>query len=891
MKALGNSGTSRPPQYALRLARWLLRKEFCEEIEGDMEEEYHWDLEHYSLRKANRRYWWNVMQLLRPNLIRDINGQKQMNTLDTLTNYTKVTVRNMLRHRMYAFIKIGGFAIGIALVILIGLYVIGEGQIDRQFADKPVFRMLYESRNPERPYISTSVPPPLAIAIKHDYPEVNESGRLLSFDGFGDAGGNLFRPANSEISIFEERFAYADASIPEMLGFDMLHGKRSDALSQPKSIIISERKARKYYQEMNPVGQVVYLDDEQDKAYTISGVFKSLEDTHLKDFDFFLTLKGQEFWKGEQTDWCCYNYSLYVELQDEFAYDALQPKLKAAHDRYFLTYAKDTEDPAAQIIADFKTLKLQHVRDTYLHSKGISDFIVMNDASTIRIFVAVAFFILLLACVNFINLATANSTQRAKEIGLRKAIGSRKSDIIKQFLVEALVLSTISVTVGVLQAWFASPLFSSVAGVSIEIPWGNPFFYAFVICFTLGIGLLSGLYPAFYLAGFKPIAVLGGNLVIRGRTANGLIRNGLVVFQFAISLILSVSALVVYRQMNFILTKDAGFDKDQMVMIQGFRSLGDQRKAFKEEVKALPFVKNSCYSSFMPVTGTRRNGNEFWLAGRMKLDKGVAGQMWYIDDDFFNTFEIELLEGRIFSNDLASDSAAVVINEAMVHEMRLEDPLNSKLETYRKWNIVGVIKDFHFNDFRKKVKPWVAARAGGGELLAVKIEGANMEEAMPRIEELWGRFKPNQPMRYDFLDVRFEIMHEDVKRTRTLFFVFAIFGIVVACLGLFGLSVFTISQRSKELSIRKVLGASAKRLFALLTRNYLTLVTYSFLFALPISFYLMQHWLEGFEYRILAYYDAMIIGAIALLLIALVAIGSQSLKAALSNPAEGLRDE
>jgi putative ABC transport system permease protein len=703
---------------AIRLVRWLLCKDFCEEIEGDMEEEYYWDLEHYSVRKANRRYWWNVFQLVRPNLIRNINGQKQMNTLDTLANYTKVTLRNMLRHKTYAMIKIGGFAIGIALVTLISLYVVGELRIDQRYADQSVYRVLYQSSNPERPYISVSVPPPLSGALKQDYPEVKETGRLLSFDGFGDAGGNLFRPEASKISIFEERFAYADNSLLAMLGFDMVHGTHG-ALMEPKSLIISEQKAQKYYGNENPVGQRVYLDDDPDKFFTVTGVFKSLKDTHLKDFDFFLTLSGQEFWKGEQTDWCCNNYSLYVELQDDLAYASFEPKLKSAHDRYYLTYAKEIEDPAADIIANYKTLKLQHLKDTYLHSRGVSDFIVMNDANTIRIFMAVAFFLLLLACVNFINLSTANSAQRAKEIGLRKAIGSFRSDIVKQFLVEAFVLTSISVVVGLCLAWLLVPLFSNVASVSIQIPWNAPQFYGLMIAFTLVISLLSGLYPALFLSGFRPIAVLNGNYTIRGKRANGLVRNGLVIFQFAISLILIVSALVVYRQVNFILTTDAGYDKDQMVMIQGFRSLGDQREAFKAEVKSLPFVENVAYSSFMPVTGTRRNGNEFWLAGRTKLDNGLAGQMWYIDDDFFATFDIELIEGRFFSNDLASDSAAVVINETMARKLGLEDPLRASLETFRKWNIVGVIRDFHFDDFRKVIKPWVAARARGGESLAV----------------------------------------------------------------------------------------------------------------------------------------------------------------------------
>lgn len=871
--------------------RWVLRKEFCEEIEGDMEEEYQWDLEHYSSRKANWRYWWNVWQLLRPNLIRNINGQKQMNTVDTLMNYTKVTFRNMLRHRTYALIKIGGFAFGIALVLLIGLYVSGELSIDEKYADESVYRLLYESRDPERPYISTSVPPPLAAAIKADYPEVKESGRLLSFDGFGDAGGNLFRPENSQISIFEERFAYADPSIPVMMSFEMLHGHRDEALRQPKTLILSERKAQKYFGDKNPIGELVYLDDNPDKAFTVTGVFKSLKDTHLKDFDFFLTLSGQEFWKGEQTDWCCNNYSLYVELQERASFETFQPKLKTAHDRYFLSYAKEIEDPAAQKIADFKTLVLQHVGDTYLHSKEVKDFIVMNDATTIYMFIAIALFILLLACVNFINLATANSNQRAKEIGLRKAIGSFRSDIVKQFLVEAFVLSAISVGAGVLLAWLVAPIFSALAGVAIAIPWEHPAFYGFIFLFIVGISLLSGIYPALYLSGFRPIAVLSGNYTIRGQKANGLVRNGLVIFQFSISLILIVCALVVYRQMDYILSTDAGYDKEQVVMIQGFRSLGDQREAFKAAVKALTQVENVCYSSFMPVTGTRRNGNEFWLAGRMKIDEGVAGQMWYIDDDFFPTFDIKLIEGRFFSNDLASDSAAVVINETMARKMGMEDPLNTELETYRKWNIVGVIKDFHYQDFSREVRPWVAARAGGGELLAVKIKGSNMEEVIAQIEGLWTQFKPNQPMRYDYMDRRFEIMHEDVKRTRTLFLVFATFGIIVACLGLFGLSVFTIAQRGKELSIRKVLGASVSRLFGLLTQRYLQLVLTSLVISLPASFYLMQEWLEGFEYRIPSYADTMIIGPALLILIALFAIGSQSLKAAMSNPVDGLRDE
>ncbi|MEM9329606.1 MAG: FtsX-like permease family protein, partial [Bacteroidota bacterium] len=641
----------------------------------------------------------------------------------------------------------------------------------------------------------------------------------------------------------------------------------------------------------DPVGKLLYLNENEEKPYQVTGVFEPLLGTHLSEFDFFFTLSGKEFWPGEQTNWCCNNYTTYVQLKEN-AESAFEAKLKSVHDQYFVTYAEQEGEPRLELIKAHHTLVMQKVSKIHLYSAQVFDFLTVSDITTVWAFAAIAVFILLLACINFINLSTANSASRAKEVGLRKAVGSHRKDIIYQFLIEAMVLTVIAVFLGTILASIGMPLFNSITGKTLVFPYGEPLFYLLLLGVTLAIGLLSGLYPSFYLSSFEPIAALSERLGSKGKRANAWLRNILVLFQLIISTMLIAGAISVYRQMDYILTKDVGFDKEQMVIIQGFNSLGDQMQTFKEEVVNLPEVKNATVSSSLPVTGTRRNGNEFWKAGRRGIDKGQGGQFWRTDDDYFSTLGIEFVEGRPFDLDRASDSTSAVINEAMVRKLGLNDPLNSEVENFIPWKIVGVVKDFHYQEFNvSEVRPILIAPGGFGDMLTVKIATEDMSGSIAKLETIWNQFKPNQFFRYDFLDRRYEMMYEGVERTKTLLLIFATFSVIVACLGLFGLSVFTVAQRYKEMTIRKVLGASVQVIIRLLTVDYLKLVVLALIVASPIAYFFMEEWLADFEYKIPRIWDILVLAGFLVLVTCLGVVSMQSFRAAVANPADGLRDE
>ena len=848
-----------PPSWPTKVLRALVRTDYIEEIEGDMEERFLDNLELFSEAKSRRLFIWDTLKLIRPRLLKKLGGDHKLNHYGMFENYLKITLRNIKKRKIYSAIKIGGFAIGIALSILISLFVIDEIRVDQHLSDKPVYRLLMKGIWEGDIYHTTSVPPVLAPSLVEDYPEVVTSGRMIHFDGFGDTGGNLVRMEGSDKSIYEERFGYADPEIPDMLEFVFVHGDRSTALVEPMTLILSKRKADKYFPGQNPVGKLLYLNENQENPYKITGVFESLKATHLNQFDFFFTLSGKEFWPGEQRNWCCNNYTTYIEV-DENTTAAFEAKLKLIHDQYFVTYAEEDGDARLDLIKAHHSLVMQKVSDVHLHSAHVFDFLTVSDITMVWAFAAIAVFILLLACINFINLSTANSASRAREIGLRKAVGCRRKDIISQFLIEAIVLTFVAVVLGTILASMAMPLFNSITDKTLVFPYGSPFFYLVLLILTIVIGVLSGIYPSFYLSSFEPITALNERLGSKGKKSNVWLRNVLVLFQLIISTMLIAGAISVYRQMEYILTKDVGFDKDQMVIIQGFNSLGDQMESFKNEVVNLPGVANATISSSLPVEGTRRNGNEFWKAGRRGIDKPAGGQFWQADGDYFATLGIEFVEGRPFDLDKASDSTAAVINETMVKKLGLEDPLNAEVENFLPWKIVGVVKDFHFTQFNKDaIRPLLVAPSSFGDMLTVKISSKDMAGSMAQLETLWDRFKPNQFFRYDFLDRRYEAMYEGVERTKTLLLIFAAFSVIVACLGLFGLSVFTVAQRNKEMTIRKVLGASVQRIIRLLTVDYLKLVVLALIVALPSALYFVQEWLEPFKYKIPHIWDVLVL--------------------------------
>ena len=880
-----------PPKWPIKLIKLFLRPEYVEEMEGDMYEEYQYHLERFTKAEAKFLYIREIYKVLRSSLIKNPFKTQKLNAMGMIANYSKVTIRNIRKNKVEAAIKIGGFSIGIAITLFISLFVLGETNKDSHLEDTNVYRVVYQSSRPEQPYRSSSVPPVLAPSLKKDYPEIIETGRILVFDGFADAGGNLFRPSESETSIYEEKFGYADQSMLQMLQFKLIQGDVKTALEEPFSMILSASKAEKYFPGKNPVGQTVFINEDVKSPYTIKGVYQDLDDSHLSSVDFFFSLAGKEFWENEQTDWCCYNYVTYLELSPDTRLEDFENKLKSIHDHYFLTYEIENDPLYANMIEEYNTLNIQHVSDIYLYSQDIHDFISLGDIRIVSSFSAIAVFILLLACVNFVNLATANSAERAMEIGLRKVVGSGKRGIINQFLVEAVILSFVSVAVGVILALLAMPSFSQLVGEPIEIPIDHPGFYALLFCFSIVIGLLSGTYPAFYLSGIKTVSVLGGKLHREGSGGASVLRNVLVVFQFAISMFLISGAIVVFKQMDHILSKDLGFDKEQIMMIHGTSSMEDRMLAFKNTVSELPEVLHASFSNSLPVEGTRRNGNGFWKGGSKDTEEAISGQFWRADDDYFSTLGLELLEGRAFSNEMAGDTSAVVINQEMAAQLGLEDPLNAVVENWRKWKVVGVVKDFNFDHLSQPVRPLLIARTKYADILTVKLKSEDLIHSMAKIEKEWQKMNPNQNIRVSFLDHDFEAMYDKVIRTKNLFMAFAVFAVFVACLGLIGLTIHTIAIRTKEITVRKVLGASVPSILGLLSQDYIKLILVAIFISVPVGWYLADAWLREFTDQITTIWDAFLFGSIILTSIAFMVISFQCIKAAKRNPALGLRAE
>ncbi|MEM6633813.1 MAG: ABC transporter permease, partial [Bacteroidota bacterium] len=807
-------------------------------------------------------------------------------------HYLKVSWRNLVRQKMYAIIKIGGFSIGIALFVLISLFVRDELRVDQHYENGDrLFRILYANSDPTSDWSrGTSFPAPITYALKDHFPDIEKAGRLISFQ-FYDSGSNLFRPTDEANNIFEEGFVYADQELIEILEIPMVYGSRDNALSEPNSILISKRKANKYFPNQNPVGKTIILNDGESSPYVIGGVMENLKDSHLSSFDFFITLSGKEFWEGEQTGWNGgWVYSPYIRVRPGTDSKELEKKLSYIHENYVVKTFLQEGDQRADSIRKYGSIELQPVGDIHLKSHDVSDFLAVSDIRIVKLFSAIGIFILLLACINFINLSTAKSAKRAKEIGLRKAIGSRRSNLIHQFLSESIFVCAISVLLGAFLAWISIPQFNLIAGKEIVFPLSEWWFVPVLALLTLVIGLIAGVYPSIYLSGFRPISVLSGN-VSKG-SQSPFFRSGLVIFQFMTSIVLIVGAFIVHQQMQFILNKELGFDKEQVLMIHGTNTLKEQLPEFKNELLRLSEVEYATVSDFFPVQGTYRNGDTFWKEGRSKVDEGVSGQIWSADPDYLDAMGMKLVEGRIFSLNMNSDSASILVNQKLVKELVLENPVGERITFWGQiWTIVGVIEDFHFDVMKDPIRPLALRRSELGTITSVKVNTQDMEATLTGIRNIWDQFKPNQPIRYTFLDESYARMYDDVGRTSKIFTAFAILAILVACLGLFALSAFMLEQRSKEISIRKVLGASLKSIFNLVTIDFLRPVFIGFLMAVPIGWYMMNRWLEDYTYRIEISWGAFAFAGGTALLIALLTISIESIKAALADPVENLRSE
>jgi putative ABC transport system permease protein len=808
-----------------------------------------------------------------------------------LENYLKIAWRNLLRQKMYSIIKIGGFAVGIAACMIIALYVQQELTYDQHYKDQDrIFRVVRANTFKGERSHNVHFPAPFAQALREDFMEFEKVGRF-NFTPFFGAGENEIRRIDAQESTHEEGFVYMDQALLDIIQPDFISGSPTRALASPNTIVLTKSKAQKFFPYEDPLGKIFILNNDEKRLYTVTGVIDDAPVTSHLQYDFIMTLSGKEFYDGEQSNWSNSNYPTYVKLLPGVDLLSMQKKLSSVIEKYFLPEAIKNGEPSAIEWTKSLSFELQPLDEVYLNLDNIGDGLPHGDVRYISLFSGIALFILIIACINFINLSTARSASRAKEVGLRKVVGSMKRNLIGQFLTESIVLSIISFVAGLLLTATALRYFSFLFGKSLSFPlqswWVLPLLAGCAVC----IGLIAGLYPALYLSSFKPSEVLKGNKSL-GVKYSGL-RSSLVIFQFTVSIVLIVGTLIIGKQMDFMLNKKLGFDKEQVLLLQGTHTLNDKITTFKEELLRVPGVRSATISGYLPGEGAKRNQNQFSIEGEPRImEQTVGAQRWEIDHDYVKTMGLQLLEGRDFSAEIASDSQAFIVNRSMARALNLKNAIGTVITNgYFKLPIIGVIDDFHSESLKEKIEPLCLQIGRSSSTIAAKINTADMPSLISDVSRVWKKFSVNQPIRYTFLDQTYARMYDDVQRMGNIFSSFAVLAIVVASLGLFGLSTFMIEQRNKEISIRLILGASLNNILRLVTLNYIKLVLIAIVLATPLSIFFMQEWLKEFAYRIDITWQFFAAAGIISLSIALITISYQSIRAALTNPVNSLREQ
>lgn len=806
-------------------------------------------------------------------------------------NHLKIAFRQLWKQKLYTFINVMGLAVGVACCLLIALHLKDELSYDRfhEQADR-IYRVGFDVKTSGEENMGTCTPSAMANALSNDFPEIEKTARLNPY--FFNAGNNYVRSRNAAQSSFEENFVYADPSFFELFDLPLVQGTIN--LEEPFKVVVTQKVADKFFAGRDAVGEVLVLDDNSETSYEITGVIKDIPENSHFNFDYFMSMSTLD--NSTENDWVMNAYFTYALLRPNANPKSLEQK--------FLTFAKQYIGPQfkSRLNIDFESMaatgdrydiKLQALKDIYLHSQDYGPHLgKVGDMRYVWLFGAVALFILFIAMVNFVNLATARSANRAKEVGVRKVIGSQRQQLIGQFLSESLVVSFIAVFLGLLIALISLPSFNTFIGKSLRFPFLSATFLPSIVALGAIVGLLAGLYPSFYLSAFQPIKVLKGRLSQGSK--NAWLRSGLVVFQFAISVILITATLIVGQQMNFIQNKKLGFEKDQVLLVNDAFTLNDRFGTFQEELERMPEVKSHTATGFLPLAGGQRNAFILYAEGN-DPNQQTSSQLWRADENYLNTLGIKLKQGRNFKPRMSSDSNSVIINETLLKKLGIEgDPIGKRVmfpDGFSPKLILGVMEDFHFESLHDEIGGLCLVFGTDQSTIAIRAEANQMENLIAKTENLWKTTQADTPFRYDFLDERFAEMYESEQNMRMTFSTFAILAIFIACLGLFALAVFMIEQRKKEIGIRKVLGASISNIVLQLNKNFAILVLIASVIAIPLSWYLMNRWLQDFSYRMEMPWWVFGLAGFVALGIAFLTVSFHSIRAALANPIESLRNE
>lgn len=805
-----------------------------------------------------------------------------------IKNYLKVAFRNLLRNKFYSILNISGLAIGIACCLLIVLFVTDELSYDKYYDNSEnTYRLTMSGALNGSAFDLAVVGDVVGQTLMEDFPEVTNYVRFRQNGSpFIRSGEDIFK---------EEKYVWADQSIIDIFSLKIVSGDVSSALTAPKSLIMSESAAKKYFGGEEAVGQLVEFRGAKD--YRVTGVYKDIPSNTHFDFDVIGSLLTLD--ESKQNMWMSMNFQTYVVLTPDAdiakmasLFPDMLRKYIGPEVKKFMNMEWDEMEQSGASMA----FAMQPVADIHLNSDLQGELDANGDKSYVYIFSAIAFFILLIACINFMNLATARSAHRAKEVGVRKVLGSVKAQLIYQFLAESILISFISFVLAVGIAYLALPFFNDLSAKDLEIPFANPVFLGSMFGGVLIVGFLAGSYPAFFLSAFQPVTVLKGSL--SNGMKSGALRSVLVVIQFCTSIFLVIGTLVILNQLEFIQNKNLGFDRDQVLIVNDAYLAGSNVSALKTKIESFPEVKSASLSGFLP-TPSNNNMNLFFNGIVPNEGTQVIMSSWTIDYEYLETLGIEVIDGRNFARDFATDSTAIIVNEAAIKELELKgDPLGQIIGTFvsnegdiQGYRIVGVVKDFHYQTLKSKIGPLALQLGNSTGLMNLKVNTRDYAGLLDKLEESWMELAPNQPFETSFLDDRFNRMYDAEQRLGKIFGVFATLTIVVACLGLFGLAAYTAENRIKEVGIRKVLGANVGQIVFLLSKDMGKLVLIALLIGAPLAWYAMDSWLNDFEYRTSIGWTVFAMTALGSLLIALITMSYQSLKAAISNPVKSLRTE
>ncbi|MFZ1807861.1 MAG: ABC transporter permease [Cyclobacteriaceae bacterium] len=814
-----------------------------------------------------------------------------------LKNNLKLAIRSLLRQKGYAFINIAGLAVGIASCLLIALFVQNEFSYDKFYKDADqIHKMVLERIYPDHSTYYSTIPHSFASVAVRDYPEI-ESATLL----VGPFGNILVSYTNDkdEKKEFEENYVFAsDSNFFSTFDFKIIKGDEATLLNNPNDMVMTESTAHRYFGNEDPIGKTMTTGFGE---FTVTGVCEDVPDNSHMKFDMLVALQTFPFVDIE--NFTSFSAHCYFKLSPGADYKALESKFPQMVETYA---SAQIERDLGKSWEDYKKegngyrYFLQPIASIHLDATNLEGKMDPGgNATSVYIMISVAALILFIACINFMNLATARSAERAKEVGVRKTMGSFKKHLVFQFLTESFVLSLIGVVLAVLLIMLALPYFNDLTGKSLQLIF-SPLNIIILLLLTTFVGFLAGIYPSFVLSSFNPVVVMKGNFT--GHQKGHWIRNGLVIFQFWISIVLMIGTLVIQQQMKYMREKSLGFDKDQLLIVERVFNLDPQTvKTYTEELRrSSPFV-DAAGSNSVPGRLPDFFGVQFQPEGSSEI---LTTKSMILGDRTAELLGLELLEGRWFTEE-TNDSLSLILNESAVKVMGYKDPIGRKLKNIRQtpegnvsldFTVIGIMKDFNFQSLRDQVTPLViqsASSFGGGiGYVMARVKPDRIQEAIQVAEAKWREVAPEQPFKFTFLDEDLKANYEADQRTGKLFAVFSGLAIFVACIGLFALSAYTASLRTKEIGIRKVLGASVGRIVVLLASDFTKMVLISFLMAIPVAWFVMESWwLQNFAYRIQISVWTILISGIAAFLVAWLTVSFQSIKAAVKNPVQSLRSQ